>query len=368
MANITLDKLTKSFGKQTAVKDLSLEIKENEFIALLGPSGCGKTTTMNMVSGLLKPDSGMVYFGGKPMNDILPGRRGVGFVFQNYAVFTHMTAYNNIACGLRVKRVPEEQIKAEINEFARLLKIEHVLNMNAGRLSINDMQKVALARTMVTKPQILLLDEPLSNLDAALRNVMRAELKRIHIELGQTTIYVTHDQVEAMSLSDRIAVMNFAILQQFDTPEEVYRRPKNLFVANFIGSPTMNFFKGSYKKGEVTLKGFENGRMRFSAPYKSKVDGLLKHEEVVVGLRPEHVKLGSPKGENGALTAHVVGMEPLGSETIVYLKPSGGESIMVKSIMDSDYRAEVGEQKVLQFEERDLYLFDEKTEGLVLKF
>jgi multiple sugar transport system ATP-binding protein len=359
MAHITLDKLTKRFGKQTAVKDFSVEIKENEFIALLGPSGCGKTTTMNMISGLLKPDSGM---------DILPGKRGVGFVFQNYAVFTHMTAYNNIACGLRVKRVPEEKIKAEISEFAKLLKIEHILHMNAGRLSINDMQKVALARTMVTKPQILLLDEPLSNLDAALRNVMRAELKRIHIELGQTTIYVTHDQVEAMSLSDRIAVMNFAVLQQFDTPEEIYQRPKNLFVANFIGSPTMNFFRGLYKNGEFILKAFKNGRIRVSASNKVKIDGLLKHNEIVVGLRPEHIKLSSLKKGNGVLTAHVVGMEPLGSETIVYLKPSGGESVMLKSIMDSDYRPEIGEEKALKFDEGDLYLFDEKTEELVLKF
>jgi multiple sugar transport system ATP-binding protein len=368
MANITLKKLTKQFGKQTAVKELSLDIKENEFIALLGPSGCGKTTTMNMISGLLKPDSGTVYFDGRLMNDVPPGKRGVGFVFQNYAVFTHMTAYNNIACGLRVKRVPEEQIRAVVGEFSTLLKIEHVLHINAGRLSINDMQKVALARTMVTKPEILLLDEPLSNLDAGLRNVMRAELKRIHMELGQTTVYVTHDQVEAMSLADRIAVMNFAILQQFDTPEEVYRRPKNLFVANFIGSPTMNFFKGSYKGGEVTLKEFKNSRIRFSAPYKGKVDDLLTHEDVVVGLRPEHLKLGEGKGGADALRAQVMGMEPLGSETIVYLKPLGGESTMIKSIMDSDYKAEIGEEKQLVFSEQDLYLFDELTEDLVLKF
>ena len=368
MANITLDRLTKSFGKQTAVKDFSLDIKQNEFIALLGPSGCGKTTTMNMISGLLKPDSGTVLFDGKPMNEVPPGKRGVGFVFQNYAVFTHMSAYNNIACGLRVKGVAENTISKEIHTFAKLLKIEHVLHMNAGKLSINDMQKVALARTMVTKPQILLLDEPLSNLDAALRNVMRAELKRLHLELGQTTVYVTHDQVEAMSLADRIAVMNFAVLQQFDTPDEIYKRPKNLFVANFIGSPTMNFFRGTYRGGEIVLEEFDGRRIQFSSSGRHMVDKVIKNEDVVVGLRPEHLTIGDSRKKEGAITARIVGLEPLGSETVVYLKAKGSEFLMIKSIMDSDYRAEIGEDKQLEFSEQALYLFDRKTEELVVKF
>jgi len=369
MAQITLDRLTKRFGKQTAVKDFSLEIQENEFVALLGPSGCGKTTTMNMISGLLKPDAGKVYFDGREMNEVPPGQRGVGFVFQNYAVFTHMSAYKNIACGLKVKKVPEEEIQKEVRSFAKLLKIENILNTDAGRLSINDMQKVALARTLVTKPQIVLLDEPLSNLDAALRSVMRAELKRIHLELGQTTIYVTHDQVEAMSLSDRIAVMNFAVLEQYATPDEVYHHPKNLFVANFIGSPTINFFKGKYKNGEISLEDFPKGKIQVFNKYKGEIDKRLKNENVVVGIRPEHLKLvdAGKKGEM-LLQAKVVGSEPLGSETVVYLKPEGAVETIIKSIMESDYRADVNDIKLLQFSEEDLYLFDEKSTELLLKF
>jgi multiple sugar transport system ATP-binding protein len=369
MASITLDQLTKSFGKQTAVKDFSLDIRENEFVALLGPSGCGKTTTMNMISGLLKPDSGTVYFDRKEMNDVPPGKRGVGFVFQNYAVFTHMTVYNNIACGLKVRRMPNAQIDKAVKDTANLLKIDQVLNVNAGRLSINDMQKVAVARTLVTKPQILLLDEPLSNLDAALRNVMRAELKRLHHELGQTTIYVTHDQVEAMSLADRIAVMNFAVLQQFDTPDEVYRRPKNLFVANFIGSPTMNFLKGRYRAGEIQLDDSHDGRIAISNTYKAIIDDKLKNEEVVVGIRPEHLKLEDIEGAvDISLKADVLSLEPLGTETIVYLRPHGGGDNIIKSMMHSDYTAEVNETKTLRFREEDLYLFDETSSDLVLRF
>jgi multiple sugar transport system ATP-binding protein len=367
MAHIKLDKLTKRFGKQTAVKDLTLEIRENEFVALLGPSGCGKTTTMNMISGLLKPDSGTVYFDGRVMNEVHPGRRGVGFVFQNYAVFTHMTAYDNIACGLKVKKVTKQEIDSEVMKFARLMKIDKLLGQVAKRLSINDMQKVALARTLVTKPQILLLDEPLSNLDAALRNVMRAELKRIHIDLGQTTIYVTHDQVEAMSLADKIAVMNFAVLQQYDTPEEIYLRPKNLFVANFIGSPTINFFRGHYLKGTIDLEDFSGEKIELSAPYRQKVDTQLKHERVVCGIRPEHLEVTEkPKNKRG-LQATVLSYEPLGSETIVYLKPKGSNNIL-KSMMGSDYRTSLNSQKYLHFDESDLYLFDEETKNLVLKF
>jgi len=369
MAQITLDRITKRFGKQTAVKDFSLEIKKNEFVALLGPSGCGKTTTMNIISGLLKPDAGKVYFNGKLMNDVPPGQRGVGFVFQNYAVFTHMSAYKNIACGLRVKKVPEEEIQKEVRSFAKLLKIENILDADAGRLSINDMQKVALARTLVTKPQIVLLDEPLSNLDAALRSIMRAELKRIHFELGQTTIYVTHDQVEAMSLADRIAVMNFAVLEQYATPDEVYHRPKNLFIANFIGSPTINFFKGKYKSGEIFFNDFPKGKIQVSNKYKGEINKRLKNENVVVGIRPEHLKLvDAGKKSETSLQAKVVGFEPLGSETVVYLKSEGAVVTIIKSIMESDYHANLNDIKLLQFSEEDLYLFDEKSTELVLKF
>jgi ABC-type sugar transport system ATPase subunit len=369
MANITLNKLVKVFGKQTAVSDLSLEIKDKEFVAILGPSGCGKTTTMNMISGLLKPDSGTVSFDGKVMNNVAPGKRGVGFMFQNYAVFTYLNVYDNIAFGLRIRKMPHEQADKDVHEVAKLLQIEHLLKMSASSLSINDMQRVALARSMVVKPQIFLLDEPLSNLDAALRNVMRAELKRIQQELGQTTVYVTHDQVEAMSLADKIAVMNFAVLQQYDTPHNIYNRPKNLFVANFIGSPTINFFEGSYKDGTFNLNDFSKGELSVSKENKKQVDEKLQGEDVVLGIRPEHLKLGSEKDKNSiGLMAKVVSFEPLGSKTIVYLHPDANPGLILKSSMESDYKPKIGDIKNLVFEEKNLYLFDKKSTDLVFRF
>jgi multiple sugar transport system ATP-binding protein len=369
MADIVLDKLVKKFGKQTAVKDFSLEIKDKEFVALLGPSGCGKTTTMNMISGLLKPDSGKVLFDRKEMNSIPPGKRGVGFVFQNYAVFTYMTVFQNIAFGLKIRKMPYDEIEREVREVASLLQIRHLLSMNASSLSINDMQKVALARSMITKPQIFLLDEPLSNLDAALRNIMRAELKKIQQELGQTTIYVTHDQVEAMSLADKIAVMNFAILQQYDTPHNIYNKPKNLFVANFIGSPTINFFDGEYKNGGCVLSDFENGKIKISKKNADQINKSLKQEKVVVGIRPEHLKLrDKSEGYAAKLKAKIVGHEPLGSKTIVYLHPDANPSLIVKSSMDSDYKPRIGEIKCLNFNENALYFFDKESTDLIMRF
>ena len=300
MAHIVLEGLIKRFGKQTAVDRLSLDIRDREFIALLGPSGCGKTTTMNMISGLLKPDEGDIYFDGRSVIGTPPGKRGVGFMFQNYAVFTFLNVYDNIAFGLKIRKMPPAEIEKSVQDVARLLQIRHLLGMSASALSINDMQRVALARSMITKPKIFLLDEPLSNLDAALRAVMRAELKKIQQELGQTAVYVTHDQVEAMSLADRIAVMNFAVLQQYDTPHNVYNRPKNLFVANFIGSPTINFFEGVYKKGEFVLSDFSTGAVPVSPGHAKELEKSLKRDRVVVGVRPEHLRIGDGKSGAGS--------------------------------------------------------------------
>jgi multiple sugar transport system ATP-binding protein len=368
MANIVLDRLVKRFGKQVAVNELSLEIKDKEFVALLGPSGCGKTTTMNMISGLLRPDEGTVQFDGKVMNSIPPGKRGVGFMFQNYAVFTYLNVYDNIAFGLRVRKMGNEQTDRQVREVARLLQIRHLLSVPASKLSINDMQRVALARSMVVKPQIFLLDEPLSNLDAALRNVMRAELKKIQQEQGQTTVYVTHDQVEAMSLADRIAVMNFAVLQQYDTPHNIYNNPKNLFVANFIGSPTINFFESMYRGGEFNLKDFTSGTLPVTETNRKKVDDSIIGEEVVLGIRPEHLKVGSKGDGMSDFKAKVVSFEPLGSKTIIYMHPDGNTGAILKSSMDSDFKPKIGEIMSLIINEKDLYLFDKKSTNLVLRF
>ena len=369
MAHIVLDSLVKRFGKQTAVDKLSLEIKDREFIALLGPSGCGKTTTMNMISGLLKPDEGDIYFDGQSVIGTPPGKRGVGFMFQNYAVFTFLNVYDNIGFGLKIRKLEEDEIKRRVNEVARLLQIRHLLSMSASALSINDMQRVALARSMITEPKIFLLDEPLSNLDAALRATMRAELKKIQQEAGQTAVYVTHDQVEAMSLADRIAVMNFAVLQQYDTPYNVYNRPTNLFVANFIGSPTINFFEGVYKKGAFAVSDFKDGAIPVSRKFHKDVEESLTQERVVVGVRPEHLKVrGDKKGSSLNLKAKIVSYEPLGSKTVVYMHPDGNPDVIVKSVMGSGYKPKLSEINFIDFEEKNVYLFDKQTEDLALRF
>ena len=369
MAHIVLENLVKRFGSQTAVKELNLEIKDREFVSILGPSGCGKTTTMNMISGLLKPDSGNIYFDGRSMTDVPPGKRGVGFMFQNYAVFTHMNVYKNVAFGLLIRKQSREEMDKAVREVTKLLQIDHLLGMNAGKLSINDMQKVALARSIVVKPRIFLLDEPLSNLDAALRSVMRVELKRIQRELGQTSVYVTHDQVEAMSLSDKIAVMNFAVLQQFDTPDNIYSRPKNLFVAKFIGSPTINFFGGHYGEGSIKLRGFSRGILPLSAKRTAGLQDKLRHERVVLGIRPEHVKVSDTEVPGCApLRAKIVSYEPLGSKTIVYMHPDGDPNLIIKSRMPSGYKPAIGEMKWLSCPEKHFYLFDEVTTDLVERF
>jgi ABC-type sugar transport system ATPase subunit len=261
-----------------------------------------------------------------------------------------------------------EHIDREVREVARLLQIRHLLSMPASNLSINDMQRVALARSMVVKPQIFLLDEPLSNLDAALRNVMRAELKKIQQELGQTTVYVTHDQVEAMSLADRIAVMNFAVLQQYDTPHNIYNRPENLFVANFIGSPTINFFEGIYRSGEFNLKDFSDGKMSVSTENKKQVDDSIRGEDIVLGIRPEHLKVGLDRDGASRLKVKVASFEPLGSKTIVYMHPDGNPHAILKSSMDSDFKPKIGEMASLIINEKNLYLFDKKTTDLVMRF
>ena len=283
MAEIHLQHLTKQFpGGLVAVNDLELVIPDGSFVALLGPSGCGKTTTMNMISGLEKPTSGEIYFDQQPITRLPPGARTVGFVFQNYAIFTHMSVAENISFGLRVRkpRPAADEIDRRVREIADVLGLGGMLDRNASRLSVNDMQKVALGRSMIVEPAIFLLDEPFSNLDAAFRAYMRAELKRIQHEIGQTMVYVTHDQVEAMSMADHIAVMDLGRLQQYGTPDELYNAPANRFVAGFVGSTQMNFLPATLVLGEHAGG---NGR------------------PLTLGIRPENVQLAAPDAADATL-------------------------------------------------------------------
>jgi multiple sugar transport system ATP-binding protein len=365
MASIRLERLRKEFGDVVAVESLDLEIADGEFAALLGPSGCGKTTTMNMIAGLEAPTSGSVYFDGRLMNEVPPGKRGVGFVFQNYAIFTHMTVYENLAFGLKVHGRPEVELRREVNQVAELLQVTHMLDWNAGRLSVNDMQKVALGRSMITNPRIFLLDEPFSNLDAAFRAYMRGELKRIQREVKQTMIYVTHDQIEAMSMADRIAVMNFGWLHQWGTPEEVYNQPVDVFVARFIGSPNMNFVPCSYQvengQGFLAQKGGD-GVVSLDHRRQRLLEQHPDSSDLILGIRPEHLHpYPQPRPETlWQGTAYAI--EPLGPKTIVHTQ-MGRDLIQV--IAPADYRPRVGEPQWIAFDLEYVHIFDGSSQKVI---
>ena len=365
MAGIRLEKLRKEFGDVVAVEGLDLEIRDGRFAALLGPSGCGKTTTMNMISGLEQPTSGQVFFDDRLMNNVPPGKRGVGFVFQNYAIFTHMTVYENIGFGLKIRGCPEVELRREVGRLAKLLQIEHMLGTNAGRLSVNDMQKVALGRSMITKPGIFLLDEPFSNLDAAFRAFMRGELKRIQREIKQTMIYVTHDQVEAMSMADMIAGMDFGVLQQYGTPDEIYNQPRNTFVAKFIGSPNMNLLPCSYRvengQGFLALKN-DGARVPLDDRRRQLLEERNGGRDLILGIRPEHLHVYPEATPETLWQGMGYALEPLGSKSIVHVQ-LGNDVIRV--VAPATYRTCVGFQQWLSLDLDFLHIFDGETEEVI---
>lgn len=365
MASIRLEKLRKDFGSVVAVEGLSLEIPNGEFAALLGPSGCGKTTTMNMIAGLEAPTSGAIYFDDKPITNVPPGKRGVGFVFQNYAIFTHMTVRDNIGFGLKIAGRSKGEIAGEVENVAKMLQLTPMLDMNAGRLSVNDMQKVALGRSMITRPSIFLLDEPFSNLDAAFREYMRGELKRIQRRLSQTMVYVTHDQVEAMSMADKIAVMYCGELYQFGSPDDVYNWPVNQFVARFIGSPNMNFINCVYRaeNGQGFLIQTAGGA---KTPVKEERRRLLASSEsagnLILGIRPEHMTVCPERTGDSFWEGAVYAIEPLGSKTVIHLKVADD---LIQVIGSAAYRPHVGERQYIGLDLARTHVFDGKSRAVI---
>jgi multiple sugar transport system ATP-binding protein len=369
MAEIRLENLTKRFGPLVAVDDLDLTMPDGSFVALLGPSGCGKTTTMNMISGLERPTGGEIYFDDQPISRVDPGRRNVGFVFQNYAIFTHMRVYDNLAFGLRVRKPKpsSEELDREVRRVAEIVGLTGALDRNAGRLSVNDMQKVALGRSMIVQPAIFLLDEPFSNLDAAFRAYMRAELKRIQHEIGQTMVYVTHDQVEAMSMADRVAVMNLGVLQQYASPDELYNRPANRFVANFIGSVLNNFLPCVYERvaGRATVRivGGEGAPIDISDRDATVGEHVMPGGRLTVSIRPELVKLVPPDAAEAVVRAKISLVEPLGAKDVVHLTYDGTD---VRAVGVPGNRPTVGDNVGLAFDPASVHLFDDET-GRVLR-
>lgn len=371
MAEIRLEKLTKHFGDVKAVEDLDLEMPHGSFVALLGPSGCGKTTTMNMIAGLEVPTSGGIYFDDHDMNGVEPGDRSVGFVFQNYAIFTHMNVYDNIAFGLRAmdkkSRPSEADVDRKVREVAETVGVTNLLDARARRLSVNDMQKVALGRSMIVEPAIFLLDEPFSNLDAAFRAYMRAELKRIQHEMRQTMVYVTHDQVEAMGMADKIAVMNLGELQQYGSPDEIYNRPANRFVANFVGSVLNNFIAGRFEevngRAEVVPHPAESQPIDVTNRRMKIAERVNAGGSLTMSVRPERFRLVDSGADDAILKGKVSLLEALGSKNVIHLRLDGAD---VRVALDAGTRPSIGESVGLAVDPDDVHLFDDAT-GLALR-
>jgi len=355
---IRLENLSKHFGGVKAVDSVNLEVKTGEFISLVGPSGCGKTTTLRLIAGLETPTSGEIYFDGKPVSRMAPGRRNVAMVFQSYAIYPHMTVLDNIAFPLEARGVARKERVKLAKEAAQFVRIEQFLDRKPGQLSGGQRQRVALARAIVRQPSVYLMDEPLSNLDAKLRVLMRAELKRMHQKLKVTTVYVTHDQVEAMAMSDRVAVMNEGILQQVGTPDDLYYCPQNQWVAGFIGSPPMNLIECTLSEtaglkclgtGESTIT-LEEG---LAAELKGKAPG----SKLVLGVRPEHLSVHKERKED-SLEAEVYALEPLGEHVIVDLLL---QDMMIKAKTAPGFTAEMGSKVYLTFPKESIYIYDQDT-------
>lgn len=323
MADVVLKNVEKLFDKNVpAVRNVNLEIKDREFVVLVGPSGCGKSTTLRMIAGLEEATRGEIFIDNKLVNDVAPKDRDIAMVFQNYALYPHMTVYENMAFGLKLRKYPKQEIEQRVNEAAQILSIGHLLSRKPKALSGGERQRVAVGRAIVRKPKVFLFDEPLSNLDAKLRVQMRAEISKLHNRLEATMIYVTHDQVEAMTMGDRIAVMKDGEVQQVAAPIHLYENPVNKFVAGFIGSPSMNFMEGRIAGQDDKLT-FEEGNLSLTIPDRMRAAlEPYRDQEVTFGIRPENVvSAGTAKEwtERQEIEATIEVIEPMGSETYLYL-------------------------------------------------
>ena len=319
MASLKISKATKKYDKVQVIHGIDLEIEDGEFCVFVGPSGCGKSTLLRMISGLEEVTTGQIHIGDKDVTSMHPADRGIAMVFQSYALYPHMTVRENMGFGLKMTKVPSDEINKKVNDAASILHLEDYLDRKPKTLSGGQRQRVAIGRSIVRGPEVFLFDEPLSNLDAELRVEMRVEISRLHRELGTTIVYVTHDQVEAMTLADKIVVLKEGLIQQVGRPLELYEDPQNIFVAGFIGSPTINFLKGSIVDSKLIIPDLESSKIKISKAISSSVS------ELIVGLRPQHLKLI----KTGDLEVEFT--EALGDISYVYLKTSSGERVVVES-------------------------------------
>jgi multiple sugar transport system ATP-binding protein len=365
MASVTFDHVFKKYGDVTAVNDLNIHIEDKEFLVLVGPSGCGKTTALRSLAGLEEISSGEIRIGDRVVNDVAPKDRDIAMVFQSYALYPHLSVYDNMAFGLKLRKMPKEEIKRRVSEAAEILGITDYLDRKPRQLSGGQRQRVAVGRAIVREPKVFLFDEPLSNLDAKLRVQMRAEISKLHQRLKTTFIYVTHDQTEAMTMATRIAVINKGVLQQLDTPQNLYDRPNNLFVAGFIGSPAMNFFSGKLQKdgGRLLVKtddftvGIPASR---SKPYEEHAG-----KDIIFGIRPENihdVEFVPSNIDVEKVDVNVDVTELMGNEIFLYLM-SGKNSFVAR--VDPRSKLRVGQKASVAFDMDNFHIFDATTEQAI---
>lgn len=378
MASLSLRNVTKKYaGGVVAVSDFNLEIEDKEFIILVGPSGCGKSTTLRMIAGLEEITDGELYIGDKLVNDVAPKDRDIAMVFQNYALYPHMTVYDNMAFGLKLRKTPKQEIKRRVDEAARILDISHLLQRKPAALSGGQRQRVALGRAIVREPKVFLLDEPLSNLDAKLRAQMRTEISKLHLKLGTTFIYVTHDQTEAMTMGTRIVVMKDGVIQQVDSPQKLYETPINMFVAGFIGSPQMNFIDGKIVKsgdsfyaefGSEDTKDKTGVKYQIKLPASKSEGGRLDayvDKEVTFGIRPENVHDEEDlieKFKDGLIEAQVEVTELMGAEKYLYTTCEG---ISINARVAPTSTAKAGDTIKIVLEPNKIHIFDKETEKTI---
>ena len=375
MATVKLENITKRFGDLTALDDITLDIRDEEFFVLLGQTGAGKTTTLRCIAGLDKPEEGTIYLDGVSVNDKTPAERDVAFVFQSHILYPHLSVYENMAFPLHPRKLSSEEIDRRVRDIAQMLHIEHLLMRTPNQLSGGETQRVGLGRAMVRRPQVFLMDEPISNLDAKLRTEMRAEIRWRQRDLGTTTFYVTHDQVEAMSMADRIAILEAGKIQQLGTPADIYNHPANLFVAGFVGNPSMNCIPSdiSTANGEFRLALASNvGAGNSITIQNEKITRALNNtnpdQDVVFGVHPEDVVV-SHQSVSNAFQAEVYSVEPLGAETIVEVTlgtDAAGVHTILKACTAPNFEAEIGQHLYITFVADRIHFFDKTTGNALL--
>ena len=364
MAKVTLNKVEKYYGKVHAVKGIDIDVQDREFLCLLGPSGCGKSTTLRMVAGLESISKGEIHIGDVLVNDLAPKDRDVSMVFENYALYPHKNVYENIAYPLRIRKTPSAEVESRVQKAARILEISELLERGVAQLSGGQKQRVAIGRSIVREPKVFLMDEPISHLDAKLRTHMRGELKHLQRVLNTTMIYVTHDQLEAISMADRIVIMNFGEIHQLGTPNEIFNSPANIFVAGFVGDPPMNFLEVNIQnKGDQNFLVNDGFNVPFDPRRFSKISSTNSSESITLGIRPEDITISEKELDDWHAHGSVYVSSPVGKDVVIEVEVKEHH---VKVVTSVDYEVAMGQEVWLRFNTNKLHLFDSESSDSLL--